>query len=419
MEHPTNPAPDTGPPDPRAERARARARDRIDRETNDALAALAQRDDYGEAIDYFANILRQDNSPPALAARLGRKVVGLMCLQVPPELFVALGLQPLRLYGGSLGAAKSSPPGLPALMCPLLRSLMGELVKEPSLGTLDWVIPTTCDWVSGFESLRELWFHDTGTVRMVELPRRKEHPQATERWLSEVKGLWDHLKGLAGRKAGRKELLFALEALEAARAALGRLTALRRAGQVPAVYFFLFTHSFFFDSVPSWSKAVHGAADHLAARKPAPGPGVFLTGSPIVFPNLKPLRLFDDLGLPVLGDDMCSGERLLFRHVALRDTSEAGILRALSETTHDGCLCPVFAENRRRLGPIMEAKAEAGVKGVVFHLLKGCHPYEMDSLTLERDLAENDTRFIRLETDYAPEDGGNLLTRLEAFKSTL
>ncbi|MDR0621152.1 MAG: 2-hydroxyacyl-CoA dehydratase family protein [Deltaproteobacteria bacterium] len=414
----------------RAERLRARARERIDLEINNELALLAGREGHGPALEYFLNLLGQDLSPAALAERLGRKVVGLMCLQVPLELFLALDLQPLRLYGGALGAAKSAPPGLPALMCPLLRSLMGEMVKEPSLGRLDWVIPTTCDWVSGFESLRELSFTDVGSARFVELPRRKENPQASERWLSEVAGLWEHLKKISGRKAGRRELLAAVATMEAARSALGKLISLRRKGLVPAAYFFAIAYSFFFDSAQAWTKAVQGAADHFAAgqavdQKTAPagpagtGPGLFLTGSPIVFPNFKLLHLLEELNLTVLGEDMCSGERLLFRHVAIKDTSEVGLLRALAETTHDGCLCPVFVENRRRLGPIMEAVGEAPIKGVAFHLLKGCHPYEMDSLTLEAELLDNGVRFVRLETDYTPEDRGNLMTRLEAFKSTL
>lgn len=407
------------PTELRSGRLRARARERIDQEVKTELEGLTKRQDYDKCLDYFISLMSGDLSPGAVSERLGRKVVALMCLQVPLELFLAVDLQPLRLYGGSMSAAKSAPPGLPALMCPLLRSLMGELVKEPSLGQIDWIIPTTCDWVSGFESLRGLYFRDIGSVRLVELPRRKEHPMASERWLSEVAGLWEYLKKLSGRKAGRRELKDAVTVMERARSALGRLTSLRMEGRVPAVYFFLITYSFFFDSVNNWILAVEEVASHFASATPGSGPGLFLTGSPIIFPNFKLLHLLDELGLQVMGDDMCSAERLLFRHVALKDTSENGLLRALAATTHDGCLCPVFVDNRRRLGPVLEAARGSTIKGVVFHLLKGCHPYEMDSLALEQDLLENNIRFVRLETDYTPEDSGNLLTRLEAFRSTL
>ncbi|MDR1676790.1 MAG: 2-hydroxyacyl-CoA dehydratase family protein [Deltaproteobacteria bacterium] len=414
--------PAQGQIDPRTARLRSRARERIDQEKKNELLGLTQRADYSRELDYFINLLNQDLSPKALSLRLERQVVALMCLQVPLEFFLALELQPLRLYGGSLSAAKSAPPGLPALMCPLLRSLMGELIKDPSLAQLDWLVPTTCDWVSGFENLRSLFIKESGRVRLIELPRRKEHPWASEHWLSEVAGLWEYLKKIAGRKAGRKDLIKAIETMERARTALAALTALRRQGKVPAVYFFLITFSFFFDTVPNWILATEKAVNYfntLNSGQDNGHTGLFLTGSPVIFPNFKILHLFDELGLKILGDDMCSGERLLFRHVAIKDHSEEGLLRALAETSHDGCLCPVFVENRRRLGPILEAKGEAEFKGVVFHLLKGCHPYEMDSLALERDLAENNLRFIRLETDYTPEDSGNLLTRLEAFKSTL
>ncbi|MDR1295842.1 MAG: 2-hydroxyacyl-CoA dehydratase family protein [Deltaproteobacteria bacterium] len=421
----------------RAEKIREKAGKRILAEWEAERALLSARDDRHESLDYFLDLVKAPPSPSEIEARLRSRVVGVVCLQAPPELFLALGLHPHRLYGGSLNAA-AAQPGLPALMCPLLKSLMGEMAADPGTAGIPWILPTTCDWTAGLPSLKDVYFPGSGDVRVVDLPRSKENPVSTEGWFLEMAGLWKYLKTLADRKPSRGGLLAAVGTVERARAAFGETVRLRREGRVPAVWFLLAARTFFFDRAENWTRAVEGANKHFAALEPKLKNGVFLTGSPVVYPNFKLLHLLEEAGFSVLGDDLCSGERLLFRHVALKDKSVEGVLRALAQTCHDGCLCPVFVENKRRLGPVVEAVREcavgggktarppggdktagSAVRGVVFHLLKGCHPYEIDSVVLERETRRLGLRFIRLETDYAAEDRLTISNRLEALRPTL
>ncbi len=59
------------------------------------------------------------------------------------------------------------------------------------------------------------------------------------------------------------------------------------------------------------------------------------------------------------------------------------------------------------------------IKGILFHVLKGCHPFDIESVLMERKLKEEGFKFIKIETDYVEEDAQNIVTRLEAFKQTL
>jgi benzoyl-CoA reductase/2-hydroxyglutaryl-CoA dehydratase subunit BcrC/BadD/HgdB len=315
-------------PDDAPERERAAAREarirekaalKIKSEWETELALLRGRGDFGESLAYFTDLLETDRTPALVSGRLGRPLIGLMCVQAPPELFLAHGLHPFRLFGGSMAAAASAPPGVPALMCPLLKSLLGAMAGGSGLGGADWVVPSTCDWVTGFAGLRELCFGEAGRIHVMDLPRHKEHPEAGRRWRGEVLSLWESLAETSGRRPGRKELLAAVRVMEAARAALGNMVRLRREGRVPAVWFFAMAKAFFLDAPENWILAMDRARRHFAGLEPMGGPGVFLTGSPIVPPNNKLMRLLEEAGFPVLGDDMCSGERLLFRHVAPKD----------------------------------------------------------------------------------------------------
>jgi benzoyl-CoA reductase/2-hydroxyglutaryl-CoA dehydratase subunit BcrC/BadD/HgdB len=127
----------------------------------------------------------------------------------------------------------------------------------------------------------------------------------------------------------------------------------------------------------------------------------------------------EEANLFITGDDLCSSERIFPINVTVDDPSEEGLLRALAESYHQGCLCPTFGDSEHRLNNIREALPDAGFKGIVFHVLKGCHPYDLDSFVMEGPLKEDGLRFLRVETDYAAEDSQNLLTRLEAFRRTL
>ena len=157
----------------------------------------------------------------------------------------------------------------------------------------------------------------------------------------------------------------------------------------------------------------------LEENKTASQGRVFLAGSPIFFPNFKLPDLLEEAGLYVVGDDLCSSERLFPGGVKYKDNSEFGVMSALAQRYHQGCLCPTFADNDRRVNNILGAVGADAFDGVVFHVLKGCHPYDLESFSLEPVLKERGLKFIRLETDYSAEDNQNLLTRLEAFRHNL
>jgi benzoyl-CoA reductase/2-hydroxyglutaryl-CoA dehydratase subunit BcrC/BadD/HgdB len=127
----------------------------------------------------------------------------------------------------------------------------------------------------------------------------------------------------------------------------------------------------------------------------------------------------ESAGLAVAADDLCSSERLFSTSVAVDDPSEIGLLRALAESYHQGCMCPTFGDNERRINNIWGAAQGHDLKGVIFHVLKGCHPYDLESLALEEPIKRAGLRFIKLETDFAAEDSRNLLARLEAFGNNL
>jgi benzoyl-CoA reductase/2-hydroxyglutaryl-CoA dehydratase subunit BcrC/BadD/HgdB len=400
-------------------RRRARALAAMAAERAQAVERLAGHPAHFPALDYFLDLLCADPSPAAIEKRCGRPVAALACLQAPLEMLEALGLQPWRVGCGARQAELAAPAPLPALACPLVKAILGELSVRPELLEALWIVPLTCDWVTGLGAMAGELVGEIRNLKVLELPRVKESSRARRRWAEEIGGLWADLKRGLRPANPRRALAAAGAAWAEARSALARLAAARRTGRIPAPWWTALTSSIHLDRVERWTAAANLAASRFEAAAAPERPGVFLTGSPIAFPNLKAPLLIEAAGLEVLSDDLCTSGRLTPRRAPVFDPSEAGLVEALAASVHEGCLCPVFNENARRLGPIMEAMSMAPIKGIVIHLLKGCHPYEMDAVGLEAALRPRGIRLLRLETDYSPEDGRNLGTRLEAFRATL
>lgn len=403
----------------RRDRLKKRLREKYRAECEQELAALESRADYRPELGSFIALFRDGFSPKTVEERVGRRVVNLSCLQAPVELFHALNLHPYKVFGGSAVAGRMAAPSLPALVCPMIRAMLGALeLENEAEAARPWVLPCTCDWMAKLGELDGLCGGQmTGPVHRPQLPRLKESPASRKRWLEEILALRAFLEHIAGRALTRRGLQKALLIMQEARRAFTRLILLRRAGRVPHIWFVLISNAFFLDRPENWTLAVNQALPGFTQA--AGAPLVHLLGSPVFFPDFKLPRLLESAGLAVSGDDFCSSERIFPRNVAVADPSESGLLTALAESYHQGCLCPVFADSDRRAHPIVEGAEQGAAGGVISVVLKGCHPCDLESYSLEQSIRKAGLKFLRLETDHGPEDSQNLATRLEAFRHTL
>jgi benzoyl-CoA reductase/2-hydroxyglutaryl-CoA dehydratase subunit BcrC/BadD/HgdB len=410
----------------RENRIKEKIRTRYEEEVRQEIQLLRERPDFFPELDYFLNLLAEGAESAVIAARVGRPVAALLCLQAPLELFHACGLHPFKIFGGSQAASRLSSPSLPAVMCPMLRSALGTLQLDAGLeddkgGFAAWVLPTTCDWAVKFmEMMANCGQGNKRPVHRLELPHLKDRDESQERWLEEIYGLRKFLVRLAGlKKLDRKVLARSMAVYQKAWHVFTGLTELKRSGQAAGPWHAAIANSFFFDDVQRWTAALEAVLPKFRERPHGAGPAVYLAGSPIFFPNLKMMHLLEDAGLQVVMDDLCSSERLFPGAVYFDDPSDHGLIKALAQRYHQGCLCPTFADNDRRINNIIAPAHKAAFKGVVFQVLKGCHPFDLESITLERQLRDEGLKFIKLETDYTAEDSQNLLTRLEAYRSSL
>ena len=403
----------------RKKRQREKILLKTEAEYQEEILALKNRKDYFSEYDYFLQLLESPFDVKVLQARVKKPIVGLFCIQAPLELFDAFGLQPVKLSSGSYAVQRLAASYLPVLMCPMLKSFMGnfELRKGDFTDYKAIIVPTTCDWVV---KLPEIMAMPINNLHYLELPHIKETEKSQTRWLEEFISLREQLEKITGEKLTKEKLEKSVGKFMILWALLARLTTAKRQGKISGVWYTVLTNTFMLDDWKIWKEQLE-----IILRKVEAQPAdlnaatVFVAGSPIIFPNMKLLDLIEEAGMRVVADDLCSSERILPGGIVYSDASLTGMLTAVAERYHKACICPTFADNGRRINNIIVNSEEFEIKGVIFNLLKGCHPYDIESVTIEGKIKARELKFLKIETDYGKEDSQNILTRLEAFKQTL
>lgn len=397
-----------------------RVKQKVNQEYLEEAQMLRDQADYLPEYEYFVQLLERPYVASELQERVGKPLVGLFCLQAPLEIIAAFDLHPIKLTSGGHTASRVAAGNLPVIMCPMLKSFVGSF--ELQNGKIDEyklvLVPTTCDWVV---KLPEIIGQGVEKIHYMEMPHLKDTEKAEQHWMEEVYGMKKALEQATGKKLDRKKLEQAIDDYSYAWGLMDMLTEYKRKGVLSGTFFTAVCNCFMLDKLEIWCEKVEELLKKLAVL-PEPTkalPRVFVAGSPIVFPNLKMLQLLEQAGMQVCADDMCSSERMLPGGVFFNDKSEIGMLKALADRYHKACICPTFADNKRRIHNIFQVADDHQIAGVVYNILKGCHPYDIEAITIEKGIKGHGLKFLKLETDYGREDSANLLTRLEAFRMTL
>jgi benzoyl-CoA reductase/2-hydroxyglutaryl-CoA dehydratase subunit BcrC/BadD/HgdB len=404
---------------PKVPEARQQAiRKKTRQEYASEISALKQRADYVPQYDYFLDILALHAEPEKFKQVINKPVVAMNCLQAPPEIFDALGFIPYRFCSNALSRQDLAASRLPTLACPVIKSCLSSFSLDDSIERMAelTVIAGTCDWMA---RLPELIDGRAKNVHFMELPHMKESERGRKRWIEEVYLLKDALEKVSGKKMLRQKLRLSMEKFAAARLALRHLLDARSRKEIPVIWCLIMTNAFSMGDVDGWTDRVNDVIRKHAGQQHCAGASVFLAGSPVMFPNLKISKLLETAGIDVVADELCTSERILGGVPSYEDDSEYAMLKALAEQSHLGCSCPTYADNNRRLDNILEIMRARNISGLVLHILKGCHPYDMCSFQMEQVLRKNGFHFLRIETDQSREDNKSLLLRLEAFSAVI
>lgn len=352
----------------------------------------------------------------------GTKTVGTYCVMAPQELIYAAGAVPVKLCSGNYTAFSIGEDIAPRDACPLVKAVAG--FKQTGLMPVYeqcsmMVLPITCDCKKKVAGM----LGDMCDVMTMHIPATRGDDEIDE-FVSQLYTFAERLEQATGNRITYKTLADGFAKVGYAQRELSEFIRLKK--QTP--YLVRGSHAMAIMNAAAympadrWAAALHRVNVSLRRRAAAGQtvttkklPRILLTGSPIVFPNLKIPLMIEEMGGIVAGDETCMGERGMYDPPVITDDSFDGMIRALANRSLRPCPCPTFADNSQRLYRLKQLIADNQIQGVIYHVLRGCLVYDFEYKRIEEELGKLGIPVIRLESDYNEEDVEQLRIRIEAF----
>ena len=375
------------------------------------------------ALAPFLDVLRRvyvDMENPL--ADYGEPLVGTYCVMAPQELIYAAGAIPVKLCSGSYTAFSVGDDTFPRDACPLVKAVAGfeqmELMpvyRDCSL----MVVPVTCDCKKKIVEM----LSRTHDVWPIQVPAGREDGDI-DGYVSELYALTAQLEQTTGQPVTWEALAGGMNLVGKAKYELSRFLQIKKS--MP--YLMWGTQILSVMNAASYMRADHWASCMHSLNRELEGrvaegkkvtsrkrPRILLTGSPVIFPNMKIPLLIEEMGGILAADETCMGERGMSDPAVVVDQSFHGMLRALANQAIRPCSCPTFVNNTERIYRLRQMIRDYQIQGVIYHVLRGCLVYDYEYRMTEEEMGKLGIPIIRLETDYNEEDVEQLRIRIEAF----
>lgn len=355
------------------------------------------------------------------AKQAGKPVIGTFCVYIPEEVVVAAGGVCVGLCGGAQGSIADAEKVLPRNICPMVKSAFGFKVGKicPYFQAVDFVYgETTCD------AKKKTWelLDEYVPTHVMEIPQMKRDKDKAL-WLDEVKDFKVAVDKITGTETGFDELSQAIVTINAKRKALQRLNNLRHHNPSPisGKDMLLIEQIAFYDEPNRFVENVHALCDELDERikqgiavAPATTPRIMVSGTPMALPNWKLHNIIETSGAIVVNEESCIGTRY---YKDLIDESSTTLEQQLERLTERYMKidCSCFTPNTERIDQVLKEYEQSGAEGIIDYCLQFCHTYNIEAVKLRQACEERGIPFMAIESDYSPDDVGQLKTRVEAF----
>lgn len=394
---------------------------------------------------YEKNILSQPNRPKKMeyfdwiiseihghrikeineAKKQGKPVVGTFCVYIPEEIIVAFEGICIGLCLGSPGTIPDAEKILPRNICPLVKSAFGFKSAKlcPYFESVDFVAgETTCD------AKKKTWeiLNDLVPTYVMEIPQTKR-AHNKELWLEEIKSFTKYLEDLTGKKLTAEKLLEGIKIINAKRRALQKLNYYRSLHPAPisGKDSLLIEQIAFYDDPVRFTEKVEELCNELEERVKR-GEGVcdpqairiMISGTPMALPNWKIHNIIENLGGIIVNEESCIGTRY-FKDLIPEKEAPLDELYNLLLERYMQIDCACFTPNEERVSQVLKEFKDSKADGIIYYSLAFCHLYNIEAVKIQRACEKVGIPFLFIETDYSPEDIGQLQTRIEAFLETI
>lgn len=351
----------------------------------------------------------------------GGKLAGILCTYTPQEILDAGNIANVGLCGTSNETIPDSEKVLPKNLCPLIKSTYGFAMTDkcPYTYFSDIIIgETTCD---GKKKMYEL-LSEIKDVHVMHLPQGKDRSYVYENWYEECLLLKKRLEDKFDIEINDEDLKKSAEKRNLLRSLYVELFNLQK--NIPPVMkgtdimLEMQKGTFAMDvdtQIENVSNLIEKSKKEYFEDGKRPvsikDKRILLTGCPSGGVIEKVAMVIENNGGVIVCKDDCAGERTNMQMV---DTDSENILRSISDRYLD-INCSVFTPNDARIENTLEMVKKYKVDGVIELVLQACHTFNVESFKVARAVENIGVPYLKLETDYATSDKGQIETRISAF----
>ena len=239
-----------------------------------------------------------------------------------------------------------------------------------------------------------------------------------------------HIEAVTEKKLSLDAMKEGVRKVNAKRSALQRLDRLR--GMNPDVMpisgkdALFITQVGFMDDIERYTEKVNALCDELEERVknkqsvfPKDTPRLMVLGTPFAPPNWKLHTAVETTGGCVINEESCIGHRYFKDNVDIEGAQSDDELYARLMTRYSKIDCACFTPNTGRIDKIVQMYKERQADGVIYYTLSFCHTYNVESHLVLEAMQKEGIPCLVIESDYSPEDAGQIKTRVEAFLESI
>jgi benzoyl-CoA reductase/2-hydroxyglutaryl-CoA dehydratase subunit BcrC/BadD/HgdB len=369
-------------------------------------------------LEWFEEMINHCYEEAAMFHAQGGQLVGILCEFSPRELILAAGAWPVCLCGGDPEMIPAAETVLPTNLCPLIKSTFGYSVNEsnPFLEMATLIIAeTTCD---GKKKMYER-LAQRHKMHVLELPQKAGDPDARIHWIAEIRKLQKALEDHFSVILTDEQLRHAIRLMNRERGLRRKLAQAMFAEHPPMSGCELLGLKSLIACLPKDMDAYERILKELPTRPAEQRPArdavrVLLTGVPIPHGAERVMNLLEAEGGVVVCQENCTGLKPIYVDIP-EDTPDP--IEAIADF-YWHLPCSVLTPNTLRQTLLAQWARDSKAECIVEIIWQCCLTYDIES-SMTRELASKlGLPYLRIETDYSPNDNARISLRIAALYET-
>jgi len=350
----------------------------------------------------------------------GKKVVGYTCSYVPPEIFHAAGILPVRLRGIDTHGMEIGDTYFGPFICSFPKCLL-QLAGKGVFSFLDGVlIIPGCD---AMRRLDECW-RKAGEDHQGIVPAWFEYfdvPHKSEvhgmNWfVQEIQSLIRRIEQQFGVSITRTGLRESIREYNRGRRLLKTVEALRAEKNLRVSGTDVFSATIAGTVLPreEYTRQLEKWLADLSVKDPLENGKKRLMVIGSISDEIDLFQLIENgTDAVVVAENLCFGVRFEGNEISEEGDPILSLARHYLETS----VCPrMFGKYKQRLALLKEKIERTGVEGVIMQNIRFCDLHGSENGLFQRDLEAEGIPCLRIEREYGPlKETGRIKLRIDAF----